>query len=517
MDDRPANDPPPSSFANVIGLEHTAQLLENVRVELEALVARRTRELTAAHQQTKMILDSITDRFFAFDSDWRMVDFNQRAADQLIAMGIDPAGLIGLVLWDVFPDPPPEEAFRRAMRERIVVTHEHYYEPLGEWVENRIYPTASGGVAIFQRYVTERKRAQHAVERSEALLANAQRLSHTGSGVWIVGTGEVSWSHEAYRIYGFDSAQIAPSPELFFRIVHPDDLAYVQQTFDRLLRDHCPCEIDFRVVRPDGSVRYIHSVCQPTLNASGEVAEVSGTVLDVTERRQAEEERARLLRRIMAAQEEERRRMSRDVHDHIGQGLAGLALNLAALGQSAEQPSLREQIEAVQAMLNQLGTDVELLIWKLRPATLDDFGLVAAISTFVTKWEQRFHVSGTLHTIGMDNDRLSGDVETVLYRVLQEALTNVAKHSSAENVYVLLQRDGDSVTLSVEDDGRGFDGLEAFTDRVTGRGLVGMRERASLLGGTVDVESHIGQGTTVTVRVPARRSRLPNGGESTPR
>src|SRR6266850_6723306 len=123
--------------------------------------------LRKANERVEMVLDSITDKFFGFDKKWRYTYFNRHAEDQIRTLGKDPGDLIGKVLWSEFPNPPSEEEFRRAMRERIVVTEEHYFAPLAEWVENRIYPSADGGVAIFQRYVTQRKQAEKSLLESE--------------------------------------------------------------------------------------------------------------------------------------------------------------------------------------------------------------------------------------------------------------------------------------------------------------------------------------------------------------
>ena len=131
-------------------------------------------------ERVEMILESITDRFFAVDSQWRYTHFNKHAAQQLRILGKDPAGTLGKVLWDEFPNPPPEEALRRAMSERVAVNHEHYYAPLGEWVENRIYPSPDGGLAMFVTYVTERKRAEEELHRTQAELAHVSRVTALG-------------------------------------------------------------------------------------------------------------------------------------------------------------------------------------------------------------------------------------------------------------------------------------------------------------------------------------------------
>lgn len=136
--------------------------------------------LREAHDQRQMILNSLNERFFALDSQWRYTYFNRQAEAQLVALGKDPASLIGRVLWEEFPNPPIEEMFRRAMRERIPLTDEHYYAPLGEWVENRVYPTSDGGLAIFQQYITERKKARDALRATQAELAHVARVVAMG-------------------------------------------------------------------------------------------------------------------------------------------------------------------------------------------------------------------------------------------------------------------------------------------------------------------------------------------------
>jgi PAS domain S-box-containing protein len=350
--------------------------------------------------------------------------------------------------------------------------------------------------------VNERELAEKELRRIEAYLAEGQRLSHTGSWAWNASTGDLYWSEEHYRICGLDPEGEKPDYPAM-RWIHPDDRVYVKETFEKAIRDGSDLELDFRVMWRDGSIRYVHSLAHPVFNESDELTEYVGTIIDTTERKQAEEERRQLLRRLMAAQEEERYRISRELHDQLGQDLSVLSMKLAAMKKDCEaQVNLCEQIEPLQRIARQLDRDVDFLVWELRPTTLDDLGLLVALNNYVKNWTTHFNIDVELQIRGLEHERLSPEIETVIYRVTQEALNNIAKHSGAENVGVLLEIINDRVSLIIEDDGVGFDGTRAFGMRQKGVGLIGMKERVMLAGGTVELESLPGSGTTIVVRIP---------------
>ena len=140
------------------------------------------------------------------------------------------------------------------------------------------------------------------------------------------------------------------------------------------------------------------------------------------------------------------------------------------------------------------------LVWQLRPTALDDLGLRAAVANYIKDWSQRVRVHAELHSSGLLDDRLPSETETTLYRITQEALTNVARHARATSVDVILERRGDQVILIVEDNGVGFDPGRTHSER-PGFGLLGMKERAALVGATLQIESQPGQGTTVLLRM----------------
>jgi signal transduction histidine kinase len=165
---------------------------------------------------------------------------------------------------------------------------------------------------------------------------------------------------------------------------------------------------------------------------------------------------------------------------------------------------LRTKVEALEAIARQLDRDIDQLVWELRPTALDDLGLRAALANYLQDWSARVGISAELHTSGLLDDRLASETETTLYRIAQEALTNVAKHAQAKNVDVILERRSDSVLLIVEDDGVGFEPPAGNGGRSgQGFGLLGMQERAALVGASLQIESAAGKGTTVFVRMDA--------------
>ena len=230
-------------------------------------------------------------------------------------------------------------------------------------------------------------------------------------------------------------------------------------------------------------------------------------VRDITPWMRAEESRASLQQRLTTAQEDERRRIARDMHDTVGQTLTALALGIQTLRDAGPLPQAALlRLNHVQQLADELARQVHDLATQLRPTALDDLGLEAAARHLVADWSARSAVSADFQSTGVADERLPTEVETALYRVVQEALTNVAKHAKARRVAVVLSRtDGHAVAV-IEDDGVGFDPEEITPtpQRLDDRdrlGLLGMRERVGLVGGTLEIESTPGKGTTIIARV----------------
>jgi len=227
--------------------------------------------------------------------------------------------------------------------------------------------------------------------------------------------------------------------------------------------------------------------------------------IEISQRKQAEAERLQALARLVDSQENERARISRQLHDQMGQDLTALKLGLKILTeQGADSAAGRQQLPRLEQMADVLMRRAHGLAWELRPPALDDFGLEMALQHYITEWSEHSGVAARYDSSGMEGRRLSLRIETALYRVCQEALTNVVRHAQARQVSVLLTGSTRQVCLILEDDGRGFD-VEAALRNPNVRerlGLMGMQERASLVGGSLGIESSLDRGTTVIMRVP---------------
>lgn len=218
------------------------------------------------------------------------------------------------------------------------------------------------------------------------------------------------------------------------------------------------------------------------------------------ERVEREQLRAQLLEKVIAAQEEERRRIARELHDETGQALTSLMVRLQMMNQQCPLPELKPQMDDLRDGLAETLDNIHNLSMELRPSVLDDLGLEAALQRYVQDYNRRYPVQVDLLVVGLAEERLPSPLETAVYRIVQESLTNIARHAHAANGSVLVERRYGRVRVIIEDDGVGFDPEQVARN---GRlGVYGMKERAELLGGTLTIETEPGQGSSVFVEVP---------------
>jgi PAS domain S-box-containing protein len=408
------------------------------------------------------------------------------------------------------------KALNESVRRGAALTYEGEFRlrhKAGHYIHvlSRGFPVRRGGGPVVRIVgthldITERKRTEAALRESEERLTLAFAGAQEGVWDWNLETGSVVYSSRWKQMLGYADDEIEPHVRAWERLLHPDDQSRAQEVNDSVARGAMTYEGEFRLRHKDGHYIHVLSRGYPVRHEpGGPVVRIVGTHFDLTERKQADAERARteLLARLVFAQEDERRRIAREMHDQFGEQLTALNLRVRLLRDACgDRRDLREQVAALETVADRLDRDVDHLVWELRPTALDDLGLRAALANYINDWAKRAHVSAELHTTGLLDDRLPSETETALYRIAQEALTNVAKHSRARHVEVILERRQDHVLLIVEDDGVGF---ETGGERTRGQGfgLIGMQERAALIGATLQIESAVGSGTTIFVRIAA--------------
>lgn len=213
--------------------------------------------------------------------------------------------------------------------------------------------------------------------------------------------------------------------------------------------------------------------------------------------------RGHLLEKVITAQEDERKRIARELHDEAGPSLTSLMVRLRLIENVAgNEAEVRRQTGELKALAGQILDDLHRLAVELRPSSLDHLGLVAALNQYIRTYARQHGITADFQAIGFDGKRLPPGLETSLYRIVQEALTNVARHSRATQVGVVLEHRGPSVVAIVEDNGCGFDVAQVLQGETGRLGLFGMQERATLIGGRLTLESAPGQGTTVFAEIP---------------
>jgi signal transduction histidine kinase len=209
---------------------------------------------------------------------------------------------------------------------------------------------------------------------------------------------------------------------------------------------------------------------------------------------------------VLTAHEAERKRIARELHDDTAQALTSILVRLRLLERTADDANILRNVEELRELTSGALDSVRRMAMDLRPAALDDLGLVPALHAYAERFSENWPTEVSVSADSLRR-RLPANIELVLYRVVQEALTNVAKHSSAATAHVSLSRSRNEVTLQVQDDGVGFDPAGKTESNGTGLGLFGMRERLALVNGDVQIESVKGQGTKITARAPIPGSR----------
>jgi PAS domain S-box-containing protein len=355
--------------------------------------------------------------------------------------------------------------------------------------------------------VTEREQAETELRSSESRLRDAQTVAKLGSWETNLATLKVIWSEETFRVFEVDPTNFQITHSKFLEYVHPDDRETVDKAFVQSQNKTTLNSIEHRIVTKSG-VKMIEERWRIIYDETEQAILAVGTCQDITPRKKAEEllqqsqqELRKLYTNLQNVREEERTGIAREIHDELGQQLTGLKMDsfwiMKKLG--SEEQLAKEKIKDMIALIDGTIKTVRRISSELRPSILDDLGLVAAIDWQGQEFEKRtgIQIRFRSHLVTFDPDK---NLSTHLFRVYQEALTNVARHSSATKVDTVLEEKEGHLHLTVKDNGQGFDKKEA--EAKNSLGLLGMRERALMFNGELNVESEKLHGTRISLKIP---------------
>jgi PAS domain S-box-containing protein len=418
-----------------------------------------------------------------------------------------------------------------------------------------------GYVNVYGRDITERKLAEEELLRSEQRLNRAQEIAHLGSWELDLVNNRLTWSDEVYRIFGLQPQEFGATYEAFLEAVHPEDRASVDAAYSGSLREgRDTYEIEHRVIRKSaGEIRIVQERCDHIRDASGRIIRSIGMVHDVTERKQAEEalrqrtselqhltktleqqvlERTEELEvaneelrhevdecqrietdlrksqtslqhlsiELLNAQEKERKLVAGEIHDSIGSSLSAIKFKVeTTLAEvSKKSPETATALQNIIPIVQGAIDEARRIQMNLRPSILDDLGILATIKWFCRQFESTYSRIRISQNINIQEREVPDALKTVIFRVLQEGLNNIAKHSNAKMVMLLLRKTGQGVQLVIRDNGEGFDVSKAqFSNGAAhGLGLKNMRERTEVAGGSLVIESTRGKGTTIRASWP---------------
>jgi PAS domain S-box-containing protein len=341
---------------------------------------------------------------------------------------------------------------------------------------------------------------ERAVRESEERLRLAIQIGQMYAYEWDVSTDVVVRSPQYMNILGLSGEPLRLTRQQLLERVHPEDRAKFSAAVANLTPESPHTQVSYRVLRPDGSIVWLEKNARAFFDDNGKMLRMIGVVADVTERKLAEDALSNVSRRLIQAQEQERTRIARELHDDVGQRLALLAIQLEELREKLDSvPEPRTRIGELQKETVEISITIQTMSHELHSSKLEYLGIVAAMRIFCKEFGERQNVEVDFKSYDVPSS-LPPELSLSLFRVLQEALHNAAKHSGIKHVEVQLWGTSGKVNLTVSDLGLGFN-TEA-TMHGTGLGLTSMRERMRLLGGELSINSEPRRGTTIHARVP---------------
>ncbi|RDU96315.1 PAS domain-containing protein [Trinickia dinghuensis] len=371
------------------------------------------------------------------------------------------------------------------------------------------------------RYAIERNRALTALAASEERFQLAVGGASAGLWDWNLRTGQMYLSPHFREIVGHDEDELPNEMRAHYEIIHRDDVEQVMLALRAHTEDQHPYDIEYRVRTRAGEYRWIQSRAQALWDASGTAYRMVGWIMDVTDRRRAaealresREELQRLSANIQHIREEEKTRIARELHDDLGQLLTALKIDMIrfeeAIAGKIDQSSAGA-LRNIYGLIDQLVGSVRRIAADLRPVMLDDLGPIPAIDWFIHEFSARHGITVNAQ-LDVNEVTFNRDSGTEVFRMVQEGLTNVARHSGASEANIEIARDEPFCVVKISDNGRGA--LPSARRSRKSFGLLGMRERAARLGGELDVATAPGEGFALTVTLPLAVVEAPDADDA---
>lgn len=433
--------------------------------------------------------------------------------------GPTPEGISNFRLSESYVDPSERmEILRRLKKDGVVENYEvQLYNSMKEiyWAHLstvRIKQANEERILTSIIDISERKNAEGLLEKSYRQLQKAEKTALMGSIDWNLKTNKMIWSKELYNLYGVEQG-IPVSIEKIVRLVHPDDLGYAKKNLEMALQGDNNYNIDHRIIRPDKKVIWVSSRADVEHDKMGKPSTLLGIVIDITERKQAEQKIMQykdhlkeLASELTITEERLRKQIAIDLHDDVGQLLASARMQLGTINNEMDTSEVPKKIKSVSQSLAKAIQFTRDAIFNLSPPQLSEIGLYAAIHDWMkeqieTKYGINTHISSEKEKFNLeDTTRL------LLFRSIRELLINVVKHARAKNLNVNILTQNGMMEIRIQDDGIGFDSKSDLTRlKSKGYGLFSIQERMEDLGGYMKIESNPGKGSEIKLVLPLNK------------
>lgn len=505
-----------STFPVEVNLK-TVSLEKDYRLAVVRDITERKVAEEALHeagQKYRRIFENATEGIFQSTPDGRVIAANPALA-RLFGFA-SPEDLIKNrqdVSRQLYVDPTQHEEFRRQLEEHGSVRgfeHQVFRKDGSKvWISANAHAVrnAQGGIQYYEgtvQDITERKRAEQALQQAEQKYRELFENAKDAIYVHDLNGRYTSVNRAVEKLSGYSREEILGKH--FSHFVAPEHAEQMRGNFCKKLRQEGETTYEIEVITQDGR-RVPVEVSSRLIYEEGVPVAIQGTARNIFERKRAEEALRGYSRQLIQAQEAERQSIARELHDQIGQVLTAIRIHLETIRDFSHRAESTELLDDGVTLVDEAIQQVRDLSFELRPSLLDDLGLAAALRWYSDRFAQRTGLRVTTRIkLAEATSRLPLELETACFRIVQEALTNVARHAQAKNVLIDLVPSNDGILLSIKDDGIGFNGHSWNAPSSHLLGLRGMQERALALGGKLEINSASSGGTEI-------RAQFPHGGK----